>query len=332
MTLMQEDLQSIPEEFEATSYEPGDEPDDLEGYEAHEAKRGKFAGLIRGSRGYIIGLTFVAGLLLGWMVIGWWLWPVQWTNSSPWDLHPEHQKTFVGLVAEEFWRTSDVSRAREALAGWDDQALADLLAQMQAQASSPEARQHLEALAEALALPETEANLLTSLLDQKVIILGALLSVLPLVLAIALAVSPLVRNRRQPGEELLSLEEQLEGTLEELLAQEGGEGGGGGGEEEEEEGQEGQQQEGEEQEEQQAEGEGEEEEEEEEYEEEDEEELESDAGMEELVFSLFDEEDTALPALESLCKNLLDIDAPDLLEQAKKVAHDLSRGNALRHK
>ena len=327
---MQEDSQFIPEEFEVASYEPGDEPDDLEGHEAHEAKRGKFAGLIRGSRGYIIGLTFVAGLLLGWMVIGWWLWPVQWTNSDPWDLHPEHQKTFVGLVAEDFWRTSDVSRAREALAGWDDQALADLLATMQAQASSPEARQHLEALAGALMLPETEVDLLTSLLDQKTIILGALLSALPLVLAIALAVSPLVRSRRQPGEELLSLEEQLEGTLEELLAQEGGGGGGEEEEGEEEEGQEGQQQEGEEQEEQQAEGEGEQEE--EEYEEEDEEELELDAGMEDLVFSLFDEEDSALPALEAICKNLLDVDAPDLLEQAKKVAHDLSRGNALRHK
>ena len=323
---MQEDLQSILEEFEPTSYEPDDEPDDLEGHEAPEAKRGRFAGLIKGSRGYIIGLTFVAGLLLGWMVIGWWLWPVQWTNSNPWDLHPEHQKTFVGLVAEDFWRTSDVFRAREALAGWDAQALADLLAQMQAQASSPEARQHLEALAEALMLPETEVDLLTSLLDQKAIILGALLSALPLVLAIALAVSPLVRNRRQPGEELLALEEQLERTLEELLAQEG-----------REEGQEGQrlqegQQEEEEQEGQQAEGEeGEEGEEEEEYEEE-EEELESGADVQDLVFSLLDEEDSALPALESLCKNLLDIDAPDLLEQAKKVAHDLSRGNALRHK
>jgi hypothetical protein len=307
MTLMQEDLQSILEEFEPTSYEPDDEPDDLEGHEAPEAKRGRFAGLIKGSRGYIIGLTFVAGLLLGWMVIGWWLWPVQWANSDPWHLHPEHQKTFVGLVAEDFWRTSDVSRAMEALAGWDDQALADLLAKMQAQASSPEARQHLEALAEALMLPETEVDLLTSLLDQKAIILGALLSALPLVLAIALAVSPLVRNRRQPSEELLSLEEQLEGTLEELLAQEG-------------EGQEGQQQEGEEQEEQQAEGE----------EEEEEEELGGD--VQDLVFSLLDEEDSALPELEAICKNLLDIDAPDLLEQAKKVAHDLSRGNALRHK
>ena len=258
---MQEDSQFIPEEFEVASYEPGDEPDDLEGHEAHEAKRGKFAGLIRGSRGYIIGLTFVAGLLLGWMVIGWWLWPVQWTNSDPWHLHPEHQKTFVGLVAEDFWRTSDVSRAREALAGWDDQALADLLVKMQAQASSPEARQHLEALAEALMLPETEVNLVTSLLDQKVIILGALLSALPLVLAIALAVSPLVRSRRQPGEELLALEEQLEGTLEELLAQEG-------------EGQEGQQQQQEEEEEEEEEEEKEqaEGEEEEEYEEDEEEE------------------------------------------------------------
>jgi len=297
---MQEDSQFVPEEFEVTSHGP----DNLEGY---EAQRGKFADFIRRSQGYLLGLTFVAGLLLGWMVIGWWLWPVQWTNSSPWHLHPEHQKTFVGLVAEDFWRTSDVSRAREALAGWDDQALADLLAAMQTQASSPEARQHLEALAEALMLPETEVNLLTSLLDQKGIILGALLSASPLVLAIALAVSPLVRNKKQQGEALVSPEEQLE----ELLAQEG-EG------QEDQRPQEGQQQE-------------EEEEEEEEYEEEEEEE-ELEPAMQDLVFSLFDEGDSVLPRLEALCKNLLDIDAPDLLEQAKKVAHDLSRGNALRHR
>ena len=174
MTLIQEDSQSIPEEFEVTSHES----DNLEGY---EAQRGKFADFIRRSRGYLLGLTFVAGLLLGWMVIGWWLWPVQWTNSEPWHLRPEHQWTFVGLVAEDFWRTSDVSRAREALAGWDEKALADLLAVMQAQASSAEARQHLEALAEALELPEAEASLLTSLLDQKAIILGAIVSVLPLI-------------------------------------------------------------------------------------------------------------------------------------------------------
>ncbi len=69
MTLMQEDLQSILEEFEPTSYEPDDEPDDLERHEAPDAKSGRFAGLIKRSRGYIIGLTIVAGLLLGWIVI-----------------------------------------------------------------------------------------------------------------------------------------------------------------------------------------------------------------------------------------------------------------------
>jgi len=327
MTLIQEDPQFIPEELEGTSHE-SDDP------EGHEAKRGKFARLMRGSRGYLLGLTFVAGLLMGWMVIGWWLWPVQWTNSDPWHLRPEHQRTFVGLVAEDFWRTSDVSRARDALAGWDDEALADLLTTMQAQASSPEARQHLEALAEALALPETEVNLLTSLLGHKGIILGAILSVSPLVVAIALAVSSLVRNRRQQAEAPL-LDEQLEEALEELLAREG-----------EGEGQEGQQQD-EEREEQRAEGEeaeeeGEEEEEEEEGEggekeeeeegEEEEEELELASGVQDLVLSLFDDEDSALPKLEALCKNLLDIDVSDLLEHCKKIALDLSRSNAPRHR
>lgn len=309
---MQEDLQVIFEEPEIASFESDDQ-------ESHEAKGSKLAALvrIRGSQGYFLGLTFVVGLLLGWMVIGWWLWPVQWTNSEPWHLHPEHQRTFVGLVAGDLWLTNDVSRAREALAGWDDEALGDLLTAMQAQASSAEERQHLEALAEALELPEAEVSLLTSLLDQKVIILGAIVSVLPLVMAIFLAVSPRVRGERQPAEELL-FDEQLE-ELEELLAQEGEEG-----EAQRRQGE--QQQEEKEQEELQAER----EEEEEEYEEDDEED-ELVPEVQDLVFSLLDDEESALPELEALCKNLPDIDASDLLEHSRKVAHDLSRSSALRY-
>jgi hypothetical protein len=153
------------------------------------------------------------------MVIGWWLWPVRWTNSEPWDLRPEHQRTYVTLVAESYWQTGDVARAKEALDGWDDKGLARLLATMTSQASTLEERQRLADLAEALALPETQEAGLTSLLDQRTIVLSALVSALPLVLAIILAVSPLLRkgyhfNRLEGvGAAATELEEEFERLL-----------------------------------------------------------------------------------------------------------------------
>ncbi len=38
-----------------------------------------------------IGLPLLAlagGLLVGWLVLGWWLWPVQWTEALALDLGP----------------------------------------------------------------------------------------------------------------------------------------------------------------------------------------------------------------------------------------------------
>ncbi len=32
---------------------------------------------------WIVLLSLLAGLLVGWLVIGWWLWPVQWTGALP---------------------------------------------------------------------------------------------------------------------------------------------------------------------------------------------------------------------------------------------------------
>jgi hypothetical protein len=170
-----------------------------------------------------LAFAFVVGLVLGWMVVGWWLWPVRWTNSEPWDLRPEHQRTYVALVAESYWQTGDVARAREALQGWDDEGLARLLATMISQASTPEERQRLVDLVEALALPETQEGGETFFLDQRTIVLSALVAALPLVLAIILAVSPLLRNGYHLNrlEDVGSAAAELEEELERLLAGEG---------------------------------------------------------------------------------------------------------------
>ena len=315
----QENSQIISENLDLFSHES----DDLENDETNdETNESKFAGLIKRSRGYLVGLAFVAGLLLGWVVIGWWLWPVQWANSEPWHLRSKHQRTFVRLVAEDYWQTSDIYRAREALAGWDEEALAELLATMENRASSPEERQHLAALAEALEMPDAAGeSLMDFLLSQKAILLSSILSASPLVMALAFAAYTLVQNRTQRAEALLAVEEQLEEDLEELLApgeeaQEGRQD-----QEGEEQDQEGEQQDQEQEEQEDGEGER------EEYEEDDEEEIEPWA--QDLVFDLFDEDDTQVAQIAEICKSLPDIDASDLLEHSKQTANDLRRGNAL---
>jgi|GEM_PF-867978 len=104
-----------------------------------------------------MGLAFLAGLLLGWLAIGWWIWPVSWTDADPWDLRAEHQERYVDLVAKGYAQARDAKQAKEALAGWDEETLADLLTTMQDQAPDSEARRQLADLALTLGLPRSEA-------------------------------------------------------------------------------------------------------------------------------------------------------------------------------
>jgi len=147
---------------------------------------------------YLLPLVFVGGLLLGWLVVGWLLWPVHWTNTLPSELHPEYQRVYVGLVAEEYWRTRNLGRVREALEDWDDRALAELLVRMDSEASSLEERERLAALVEVLALPVATLSVWDMLLDHKVIFLSTGLSASLLVVAVTLGFSTLVRDRARP--------------------------------------------------------------------------------------------------------------------------------------
>lgn len=174
-----------------------------------------------------LGLAFVVGLLLGWIVIGWLLWPVKWGNSDPWDLCPNHQRTYISLVAEDYWQSGSLSRVREALDGWDEEELIKLIAAMQNETSSAEERQRLAALARVLELPEVEAASIASLLGQETLLFTALLSASPMMVAILLVVSPRLRGRgraRQPGGVLAEEERLLAEAYEALLAQEQEEG------------------------------------------------------------------------------------------------------------
>ncbi|MBI5567393.1 MAG: hypothetical protein HY870_21010 [Chloroflexi bacterium] len=161
---------------------------------------------------------FLAGLLIGWLVIGWWVWPVRWTNSDLWDLSTRNQKAFVQLVADRYWTDRDLALAEATLGGWDRDAVNSLLVVMQAETISTDTRQRLDALLQALQLPGGEQSLLASIFNQDGILIALAIAVLPMFIAIGLAVSSQLRAKSvaASGDELAADDQEAE--LEELLA------------------------------------------------------------------------------------------------------------------
>ena len=308
-----EDPKALPDDLESLLLETDQAP----GAEAKAEPR-RLADLLHGARRYLLGLTFVGGLLLGWIGIGWWLWPVQWTNSNPWQLAPQYQRTFVSLVAEEYWRTSDVSRAKQALAGWDPVNLKALLTAMKNETTDAEKRQQLTALSAALEIPGSETSLVSSIFGQTGVIVSIILSASLLLGAVVILAVPRFRQQVPSAEEQLAEGEASEASLEELLA--------------------GVELEGQQVQEGRAAGVQEQGQQEEEKEEEKEEEAEEDQPAEEQggllgdLLSLFEEEDTSLSVLEIFCKGMPDVVMADLIETVTTVARHLKRANQLDRK
>lgn len=57
----------------------------------------------------------VVGLLFG-MLIGWGLWPVQYTDTDPVDLKPEHKDDYVVMVSAAYARDGNLEKAKARLA------------------------------------------------------------------------------------------------------------------------------------------------------------------------------------------------------------------------
>jgi len=58
----------------------------------------------------ILGL--VVGLILGLVVLGWGLWPVQWFNAAPDNLHPGYQEMWLRMAIISYSATGDEATAR----------------------------------------------------------------------------------------------------------------------------------------------------------------------------------------------------------------------------
>ena len=65
----------------------------------------------------IVAVAFIVGLLLGWIILGWWLFPVQWSGALVQDLQPADKKVFIETEAEALALTQDGAKAVERLQG-----------------------------------------------------------------------------------------------------------------------------------------------------------------------------------------------------------------------
>jgi cytoskeletal protein RodZ len=145
---------------------------------------------------FLLPLVFSGGLLLGWLVIGWWLWPVQWINVSPAQLSAEHQRIYVAMAAEAYDLTGDVAQAQSRLAAWDDESLAATLTLLIQDTADPQARERYVALGEAMAMPQVDLNLMDVILGQKAILITAVAAVGLFVAALGMALFPMVQQAR----------------------------------------------------------------------------------------------------------------------------------------
>lgn len=62
-------------------------------------------------------LGFVIGLFIGLVVLGWWLWPVKWTDAAPKHLHPGYQEMYLRAIIQAYSANpNDVATAK---ANWE---------------------------------------------------------------------------------------------------------------------------------------------------------------------------------------------------------------------
>jgi hypothetical protein len=125
-----------------------------------QAKMGQQTkAMLAGIRGLLGGYPFitltvglVVGLLIGLFVLGWWLWPVRWTDARPSDLSSkaeiQYQQDFFRLAADAY----QYGRPIQDIAKWfgDGWTRAQILAALDKVVVSSEEKSSLQALRSAL--------------------------------------------------------------------------------------------------------------------------------------------------------------------------------------
>ncbi len=80
---------------------------------------------------FAVVLALAAGLAIGWLLIGWWAWPVQWTDAAGIDLSPAEREKYLDVVAESYTLNPDLALAEQRLNTFAPEEQLALLADVQ---------------------------------------------------------------------------------------------------------------------------------------------------------------------------------------------------------
>jgi hypothetical protein len=69
----------------------------------------------------LAAVAFVIGVLIGWLLIGWWAWPVQWSDAGPVHLAAQYQDDYMLMVLESYIQNGDLALAQQRIRSLDDQ-------------------------------------------------------------------------------------------------------------------------------------------------------------------------------------------------------------------
>ncbi len=89
-------------------------------------------------------VAFIAGLIIGLVVLGWWLFPVRYTGADPSGTFPEYQAIIVRNASELYAFDNNQEKLRATLSGWGGDAVA---CEMAAASTDPADQQRLVAAA-----------------------------------------------------------------------------------------------------------------------------------------------------------------------------------------
>jgi hypothetical protein len=155
--------------------------------------------------GFAVGL--LVGLIIGLPLLGWWVFPVKWYDTDPFDLRQEYKEAYVSMLADSYTLDPNAVLARKRVEGWDTKELGQVIGQLQAKASDRAEVQRLNSLAAALGVrPEavtptpTARPTARSLAQRLVPILGIFLAAVLVIAGVFVGLSVLRERRSAVGE------------------------------------------------------------------------------------------------------------------------------------
>jgi hypothetical protein len=161
----------------------------------------------------LIAAAFLAGLVIGLVVLGWQVWPVEWKNATPQELSPAYQEDYMRMVIDSYNLRQEESAAAQrinalgegaedalaAVAATPGDQSAETIAQFRAQlggAPVPDVASTAEDTPEQAASPLLSGNILITICG----IAG--------VMALALGAIYFIRRRQNDGERPAALRAQ----------------------------------------------------------------------------------------------------------------------------